>query len=56
MSKSQFWPDMVFENCSDSYPGPEIVLRDETGLPDSPPILDLVGVVKLMKFMVLIQN
>lgn len=38
-----FWPDSPYSDCHNTYPGPEIRLFDETGLPNPPPVLDLVS-------------
>ncbi|GAX83875.1 hypothetical protein CEUSTIGMA_g11300.t1 [Chlamydomonas eustigma] len=41
LSQTPYWPNLEFGNCTDLYPGLSIQLRDETGLPEAPPILDL---------------
>lgn len=38
-----FWPDSTYSDCHNTYPGPDIRLYDETGLPNPPPVLDLVS-------------
>lgn len=37
----QYWPATQWVNCKDNYEGAQVLLRDENGEPDPPPLLDL---------------